>query len=118
MGDNENNSDLIQQCRTGNELKTKEEMQKLDDLKRVWKKLKCYSEFIELKKRNIIEFQELCLRTAVAEKNESQGLQLLAAICHELANINTLKLFDNPAIIDHELFIFIQHTISLWHNVT
>ncbi|CAF1282158.1 unnamed protein product [Didymodactylos carnosus] len=132
----ENNSDLIQQCRIGNELKTKEEMQKLeklDDLKRVWKKPKCYPEFIELKKRNIIEFQELCLRTTVAlisnrgmrfglqpisnissfALNESQGLQLLAAICHELANINTLKLFDNPTIIDHELFIFIQHTFEM-----
>ncbi|CAF4528722.1 unnamed protein product [Rotaria sp. Silwood2] len=60
-----NNSDLIQQRRIGDELKTKEEMDKLlklDDPNRIWRIPKNFSQkFFEQKKKNIIEFKQLCV---------------------------------------------------------
>ena len=44
---------------------------------------------------------------------DSYGLYVLATVSHELSCLNTLKLFDNPNIIDHELFIFMQRTFEM-----
>ncbi|CAF3983936.1 unnamed protein product [Rotaria sp. Silwood2] len=60
-----NNSDLIQQRRIGDELKKKEEMDKLlklDDPNRIWRIPENFSQkFFEQKKKNIIEFKQLCV---------------------------------------------------------
>jgi len=45
--------------------------------------------------------------------HELDGLHILTIICHDLASINTLKLFDNADIIDHELFVYMKYTFEM-----
>ncbi|CAF3318913.1 unnamed protein product [Rotaria socialis] len=66
-----NNADLIRQRQIGCELKTKEEMdrlERLDDLSRTWRIPENFNQnFFRQKKKNIIEFQQLCAGSKIAK---------------------------------------------------
>ncbi|CAF0993164.1 unnamed protein product [Didymodactylos carnosus] len=45
--------------------------------------------------------------------NQSNGLNVIAIVCNELASVNTLKIFDDPVIIKHPLIIIIGRTFEM-----